>query len=147
MRLDQAVEAFTLFTTVRPVREMNTEDAPSVAKDGPGCLLCEGVRSNLYSIKEGDKLSLGKGFSEHFGCTIAEANRLIFHSHMHSGDITTGENYYLAGKELLTKYGYGDLFIEISIDTDSPGIEGEGYLAVKPFSEIMAELKRESVTG
>ena len=138
MDRQQGKELFTLITTVRHVVNMDTGDAPSVAKYGePGCLLCEGVRHNLYSRNEGDKLSVVTGFGKHFGCTQAEANRLIFHSYIATGYSTTGENYYQAGKELLTKYGYGDLF------DDKESVKSE----TMAFSDIMAELKEEAVNG
>jgi len=146
MDRQQAQELFTLITTVRHVKKMDTSIGSYYSNEiVAGCLLCEGVRHGLYTVDKGAELNVSNGFMAHFGCTKDEGWNVIWHKHITDSYETTGENYYLAGKELLTKYGYGDLFI--AIDTDSPGIEGEGYLAVKPFSEIMDELKRESVTG
>lgn len=126
MNRSQAIEAFTLFTTCRHVREMNTgRGVPSHDGNLPGCIICEGVRHGLYPESINIDLAWVSGFSKHFGCTGEEARGLIFHDHSACGGDTTGENYYQAGKELLEKYGYADLF--------------ETTLS---FSDLMDELKQ-----
>jgi len=114
MNRQQSKELFTLITTVRHVKEMDLNVGAVSSSSGlPGCLLCEGVRHGLYSKTEGYKLDIEMGFAPHFGCTVEEAASIIWHpSANYDNDKTTGENYYQAGKELLIKYGYGDLFEE-----------------------------------
>lgn len=113
MNRQQATEAFTLFTTCRHVDIMNVDkSAYHWDKPTPGCLLCEGVRHGVYTVSEGMDLDDSTGFSKHFGCSWDEAHQILFHrdKRNYPDKLTTGENYYKAGKELLIKYGYGDLF-------------------------------------
>lgn len=133
MDRSQAKELFTLITTVRHVKEMRTiMGVVSACSATPGCLLCEGVRHGLYEQKKAAdyRLDMDDGFMRHFGCTNEEATDVIFHNHIPHGPATetTGENYWKAGRELIEKYGYGDLFEE-----------------ALSFAEIMDELKKETV--
>ena len=126
MNRSQAKELFTLITTVRHVEEMNKVFGACRARDYcTGCLLCEGVRHGIYTIEKGNKLDMPGGFAPHFGCTDDEATAVLFHFHIADGNRTNGENYYKAGKELIEKYGYTDLF-----DT------------ALPFAELMTQLKQ-----
>jgi len=135
MNRQQGKELFTLITTTRDDKEMNVMNGAVHAQTPfekiPGCLLCQGVRHGLYTMREGQELDSSKGFAPYFGCTVDEAHEVLFHYYRrdNGNKNTNGQNYYQAGKELLIKYGYGDMFEE-----------------TKPFSEIMAELKGETVT-
>ena len=124
MNRAQAKELFTLITTVRHVDKMHSGNGPLT--DQPfGCLLCEGYRHGLYSVDKAIKLDKEPGFSNHFGCTTGEGLNLIFSSNPNGHGATTGENYYKAGKELIEKYGYTDLF-----DT------------ALPFADLMKQLRQ-----
>ncbi len=125
MNRQQATELKILIDTVRHVEEMNTQKGP-YTRESAGCLLCEGYRHDLYSQSKARELDNSPGFNNYFGCTEEEANHLIFNASY--GYHTTGENYYQTGKELLIKYGFGDLFNAPIV----PGIS---------FTEIMGELK------
>ncbi len=126
MNRSQAKELFTLIGTVRHVEDMSKVLGPNWARDNcTGCLLCEGVRHGIYTVERGDKLDMPYGFAPHFGCTKDEATRVLFHFHIEDNIRTNGENYYKAGRELIEKYGYTDLF-----DT------------ALPFAEIMKQLKQ-----
>ena len=113
MNTKQAAELKLLLDTVRHVDKMDVfHGAVSALDPDEGCLLCEGVRHNLYTVEEGRLIDMPEGFAPHFGCTIEEAHAVLFHyDARHNGNFiagatTTGENYYQAGMELLTKYGY-----------------------------------------
>ena len=115
MNKTQAKELFTLITTVRHVKVMDVHIGANAATlPLPGCLLCEGVRHKLYDEQQGSILDMPTAFGNHFGCTDNEANQVLFHNQLRSNYATignsTGENYYQAGKELLIKYGYNNLF-------------------------------------
>jgi len=127
MNLQQAKELHTLISTVRHVEKMDVGVGPRMDPTIAGCLLCEGVRHELYSRDKGN-LAVPSGFSPHFGCTAREAECVIFHWHIrgHECSETTGENYFQAGKELIEKYGFADLFEETAL----------------PFNKLMFCLKQ-----
>jgi len=127
MKRQQGKELFILITTVRHVKEMNTVHGTNTTQKY-GCLLCEGYRHGLYSMQKAEEIDNANGFDKHFGCTYKEACELIFLHGLYTNNETTGENYYQAGKELLIKYGYSDLFEE-----------------TLSFDKIMAELKGKTV--
>ena len=125
MTPENANEFRLLVTTGRHVKEMDTNiGAWAHNTDKEGCALCEAVRRGIYSEVEGTRLDNSQGFSEHFGCTAGEAYKFLFHGHTKCGgnQQTNGENYYQAGMELLTKYGY---------NTEA---------STQSFAEIMSEL-------
>jgi len=131
----QSKELFTLITTTRYDKEMNVMNgainAQPLFEGIPGCLLCQGVRHGLYTMEQGQKIDSSEGFAPYFGCTQQEAHELLFHRCKRDNGVeeTNGQNYFEAGKELLIKYGYGDMFEE-----------------TLSFDKIMAELKGETVT-
>jgi len=125
MDRNQAKELHHLITTVRYVEEMNTiRGVISWKEPVPGCLLCEGVRHGLYTREEGSRLDQATGFDDHFGCTWDEAADVIYHNHIQMCRETTGEIYFQAGKELIEKYGFADLFDETAM----------------PFTQLMGTL-------
>ena len=149
MNRQQAQELFTLITTVRHVKEMNCTIGPYYKNDPiAGCLLCEGVRHGLYTMDKGAELDISYGFAPHFGCTLAEGWEVIWHNNIIGcAHETTGENYYQAGKELLIKYGYGDMFGKPEVDEAIATIlHFADNRKPKSFPDIMAELKGETVT-
>lgn len=136
MNLSQATELYTGMTTCRHVKVMNVYISARFSnKKLPGCFMCECVRHGLYTKKEGMELDDDIGFADHFGCTQNEAHALLFVKPKGElsirADMTTGEGYYQAGKELLEKYGYGHLFEEAEIMKlrHYEGIEAAGYLS------------------
>ena len=104
----------TLITTIRHVEVMSGTLGPysaSINPSLPACVLAEGMRHSLYTLEEVTDRDFGDGcnrniFSLLFGCTREEGDKLVF-------DNNSGESYYQSGKELLIKYGHGDLFEEI----------------------------------
>ncbi len=139
----QAIELKILIETVRHVKEMNTYAGYAHARlDGPGCLLCEGIRHGLYTTDEVQRLTIDSiGFKKHFGCVGDEAGAIIFHRHIvGESNNTTGENYYAAGKELLEKYGYGHLF-----EFNNAIEEVTRIPKAKSFTEIMDEMNKSHI--
>lgn len=126
----QAIELHTLISTVRHVQKMDTQVGPRPNdREVAGCLLCEGVRHGLYTAEEGYNLDKSRGFAPHFGCTKNEADEVIHHwdkRDWYSNSDTTGEIYFQAGRELIEKYGFTDLFEEQAM----------------PFAALMLELKQ-----
>ena len=120
MNRQQAQRLFTLITTIRHVKEMDGTFSPGCREGRPACVLEEGRRRGLFILEEVRDTNNEAVFYKLFGCTYQESMDVIFCNN-------TGEETYQAGKELLIKYGYSDLFEE-----------------AKPFTEIMAELKGET---
>ena len=114
MNRQQATRLFTLITEIRHMEEMCTSNSPYVAErdpDIPACLLAEGMRHGLFTLSEVRDRGGNNVFHKLFGCTLAESTDVVFHvGIIKQHSVTTGENYYKAGKELLIKYGYADLF-------------------------------------
>ena len=105
MNRQQGTELFTLITTVRHVKEMDGTTSPGCREGRPACVLEEGRRHGLFILEEVRDTNNEVVFYKLFGCTYRESMDVIFCN-------DTGEETYQAGKELLIKYGYSDLFEE-----------------------------------
>lgn len=127
MNNEQATLLKRIADVVRHVEVMDPTVSPiTMHLYESACFMSEAVRHGLIdresAIERED--SPGFGFCELFGITELEASKLIFHRGLRpEGDFTTGENYYTAVKELLTKYNYGHL-----------------YEQAMPFKELMDSL-------
>ncbi len=148
MNLAQATELHTLLSTCRPTEKMDTLIGPDRRDDNddPGCLLCQGHREGLYSYDEACGLDMPPEFSWHFGCTLEEAQDLVFLGNYQEKHFlqsfhhrVTGEDYYQKGKLLLEKYGYGHLFVKIEPHKQMVPIE-----SVISFEKILELANKET---
>lgn len=108
---------------IRTVPIIDTTNGATYAeKDCPACLVCNAIRAGLVDEKlvestrklSGESMDFPGGFSHYFDVSFDEACKVIFIPHRRNRHdrISTGENYYIACKELLDKYGYGYLLEE-----------------------------------
>lgn len=128
MNQEQANLLRRIAEAVRPIEVMNKEIGVYTREDeaDPGCMMCEAVRMGVINREDalqGDWDFEG-GFSNKFGVTFQDATAVLFHPVIARTPKTTGENYYQAAMQLLTKYGY----------TQEP--------STASFDELMSALKR-----
>jgi len=131
MNIVQAQQLADIANYIRPIKKCNKLHGIGTSQDTPACLICNAIRGGFIdgNIR---KVDFSCGFAAYFSVGTSEAMSVLFHNHLIWGEDTTGENYYTACKELLTKYGYAHLLDKFE---QTPGAE-----------VVMEFLKKELVT-
>jgi hypothetical protein len=120
MNLEQAKLLVKMAQHIKEIPFCNTTNGVWLSDDRevPGCLICNAVRAGIITKEQNKEIKRRhywgidhqEGFSPFFGCSVQEALKVIFHCHLRrTPGVTSGQNYYVAIRELLEVYGYGHL--------------------------------------